>query len=189
MTRILPLLDAQLPDTLGEQIRTSHAEALRELRRGVFAEAVLLAGVELAGGVETPIAHKLGRKPRLIVVGVPRGEGIADSESVTITQSAATAMTVDGSRVIRSVRVTAGTATAGPRTITDNAFIPTATAVALSTDGTTLTFEANVTDAVVVYEASGSVVEVRSSAYDRRRVVALLARGFGATITVDVVCA
>jgi hypothetical protein len=47
--------------------------------------------------------------------------------------------------------VTAGAAAAGVRTIADDTEAPSATLATLSDDGTTLTFEANVTDVVVDY--------------------------------------
>ena len=63
----------------------------------------------------------------------------------------------DGARLpaaglVSSLRVTAGAAAAGIRQIGDAAATPSATLATLSTDGTTLTFEAAVTGYVLVYQ-------------------------------------
>lgn len=110
--RLPPLLELQLADPVAEQLRESHAASLRALRGGLFAEAELLADVELADGVATPISHRLGRVPRVVLVTPHRGA-----------------------------------------------------------------------------TAAGAIEEVRSSTYDRARVVVLRATGYSATVKVDVVAA
>lgn len=112
MTRLPPLVELKLADPVAEQARASHADSLRALRRGLFAEASVLAGIELADATETPIAHKLGRVPKVVIVSPHRGAS-----------------------------------------------------------------------------AGGAVEEIRTSTYDRARVVVLKATGFSATVTVDVVVA
>lgn len=78
--------------------------------------------------------------------------------STTVTQAAAATITLSPpARAIRSVRVTAGAAAAGIRAIGDVASTPSATLVRMSLDGATLTFEANVTGAIVVYEPASNV--------------------------------
>lgn len=70
----------------------------------------------------------------------------------TVSQSAAlTVPLAPPALTIVSVRVTAGAAAAGVRTVSDASATPSASVVALSNDGATLTFEGNVTGAVVVY--------------------------------------
>ena len=71
-----------------------------------------------------------------------------------VSQVSAATMTLDppamGPATI-TARVTAGAAAAGPRAFTDEGGTPSATLATLSADGTTITFEAAVTDAVVDY--------------------------------------
>ena len=72
---------------------------------------------------------------------------------VTVAQSAATTITLSPAALcpgVCSVRVTGGIAT-GVRAVTDAGGTPSTTLCTLSADGTTLTFEANVTAAVISY--------------------------------------
>lgn len=59
--------------------------------------------------------------------------------------------------VVGSVRVTAGAAAAGPRQITDAGGTPSATVATISDDGKTLTFEANVTTAIISWVPRAAV--------------------------------
>ena len=56
-----------------ERVRRSHREAIIELQRAPLSGAVILPGIELADGVETPIAHRLGRAPQFITPSLVRG--------------------------------------------------------------------------------------------------------------------
>ncbi|HUK32942.1 MAG TPA: hypothetical protein VLV86_03465 [Vicinamibacterales bacterium] len=81
--------------------------------------------------------------------------GLGDVLSVQkqdITQSSASTMTLSpAALVVQSVRVISGAAAAGLRQIGDSGATPSTTVATLSDDGTTLTFEAGVTEAIVVY--------------------------------------
>jgi len=112
VTRLRPPLTLQLDDVVAEQVRDGHDQALRELQRAPLAGARVIYDVELADATETPIAHKLGRTPTIVLVSPHR----------------------DAS-------------------------------------------------------AGGAVEEIRSSTYDRARLVVLKASGFSATVKVDVVVA
>jgi hypothetical protein len=78
----------------------------------------------------------------------------------TVVQTAAVTITLDppakGPHSV-AVRVTGGAAAAGPRQVTDHGGTPSATVATLSADGATLTFEGNVTDAVISYDAAPDV--------------------------------
>lgn len=79
---------------------------------------------------------------------------ILDPKVVTVAQSAATTITLDPPALSPGVcqaRVTGGAAAAGVRHVSDAGATPSATVCKLSADGKTLTFEANVTGAVVSY--------------------------------------
>lgn len=70
----------------------------------------------------------------------------------TVSQSAATTISLNPPALaVFGVRVTGGAAAAGVRTVTDAGGSASATVCKLSADGATLTFEANVTGAVVSY--------------------------------------
>lgn len=71
---------------------------------------------------------------------------------ITVAQTAATTIVLDPPALaVFGARVTAGAAAAGPRIVTDAGGSASATVCTLSADGVTLTFEANVTGAVVSY--------------------------------------
>lgn len=53
-----------------ESARRVHEECIRELQT---TGPRVIADVELADGVERPIAHKLGRKPTFVTTSPPRG--------------------------------------------------------------------------------------------------------------------
>lgn len=73
-------------------------------------------------------------------------------KTVTVTQSSASTMTLSPAALgVFSVRVTGGAAAAGVRAVTDAGGSASSTVCTVSADGTTLTFEAGVTSAVVCY--------------------------------------
>ncbi len=75
-----------------------------------------------------------------------------DPKTVTVAQTAATTIVLDPPALaVFGARVTAGAAASGPRMITDAGGSASATVATLSADGATLTFEGNVTGAVVSY--------------------------------------
>lgn len=84
---------------------------------------------------------------------------LLSKQKQAISQPAANTVTLDppaqGPATV-AARVTAGAAAAGPRLITDSGGTPDATTATLSDDGTTLTFEADVTDVVVDYQPASS---------------------------------
>lgn len=75
-----------------------------------------------------------------------------EPKTVTVSQAAAATIVLDPPALaVFSARVTAGAAAAGPRMVTDAGGSVTTTVCKLSADGVTLTFEDNVTGAVVSY--------------------------------------
>ena len=75
-----------------------------------------------------------------------------EPKTITVSQSSASTITLSPAALgVFSVRVTGGAAAAGVRTVTDAGGTASATVCKLSADGTTLTFEAGVTGAVVSY--------------------------------------
>jgi hypothetical protein len=72
--RLLPLATRRLEDVELEQVRRNHADAIGELQRlAVDTTPQLLTDVELADGVATLIAHRLGHAPRWVRESCPRG--------------------------------------------------------------------------------------------------------------------
>lgn len=71
--RLGPPVTPVLSDEAAEQVRREHDRAIRELQRLPLADAVVINDVSLASGVDTPVSHKLGRKPRMVYVSPPRG--------------------------------------------------------------------------------------------------------------------
>jgi hypothetical protein len=66
-------LDIALDDADAERVRRSHGDAIRELQGMPAASTVIIADVSLANGVDTPVPHRLGRRPRMVIVSPPRG--------------------------------------------------------------------------------------------------------------------
>jgi len=58
---MIPILAITMKDALLESVRRNLAEAVRELQQQPLARAKLIANVQLADGVETPIPHGLAR--------------------------------------------------------------------------------------------------------------------------------
>lgn len=67
------LVDAKLADDNAERVRKSHADAIREIQDLPAASVRIVRGVVLANGVETEVAHGLGRLPIAVLPGAPMG--------------------------------------------------------------------------------------------------------------------
>lgn len=102
----------ELGDIAAERARRQHDAAITELQKRPAYGLHVLPAIQLADGIATPVAHKLGRAPAFVQTSCPRGPS-----------------------------------------------------------------------------SSGRIEEVRSTVYDRSKVVVLKATGWGATITVDVMVA
>ncbi len=79
---------------------------------------------------------------------------LGQNNSKTVAQAAASSIPLDPAALSPahiSVRVTAGAAAAGPRLVTDAGGTPDANTATLSADGATLSFEADVTEAELLY--------------------------------------
>ena len=63
----------KLDDPRSEANRREHTEAIEELQGFVRRSQAIIANVELVDGIDTPIAHRLGRVPTFVNVSVPRG--------------------------------------------------------------------------------------------------------------------
>src|SRR4051812_47181094 len=81
------VLSKQLADRDADQVRRSHADAIRELQVAPASSMRVLRDVQLPNGVEVPIAHKLGRAPAWVKESAPRGAAttglVRDMGSVT----------------------------------------------------------------------------------------------------------
>lgn len=71
--RLRPPIAARLADEASERVRRNHEERIVELQRLPGASLTAIQDVELEDGVETPVAHGLGRKPLMVFVSPPRG--------------------------------------------------------------------------------------------------------------------
>jgi hypothetical protein len=66
-------LDRRLDDQTAEQVRRSHAEAIREWQASAAAGLRVVRNIALVDGVPTPIAHGLGRTPLWAAPSAVRG--------------------------------------------------------------------------------------------------------------------
>ena len=71
-----PLASPRLTDEPTERALRDVRQAVDDLRSIPAAAARIISGVALADGIATPVAHKLGRVPSIVLVSRPRG-GIA----------------------------------------------------------------------------------------------------------------
>ncbi len=71
--RLRDLLSIVLKDDDAERVRRNHADAIRELQQQPLVGAVVSSGVALQDGIETPVAHRLGRIPQFVRESCPRG--------------------------------------------------------------------------------------------------------------------
>lgn len=72
-TGLSPVLEPRLVnDAESDRVARSHARAIGELQKLPAVGMRVIAGVELADGVDTPIAHGLGRAPVFVRESSPR---------------------------------------------------------------------------------------------------------------------
>ena len=72
MKRFRSLLGIALLDPTLERVRKNLVDAVRELQGVPVSQGVLLRDVELEDGVETPVAHGIGRRA-VVLTSPPRG--------------------------------------------------------------------------------------------------------------------
>jgi hypothetical protein len=65
-------LDTVVPGDAAERVRRSHADALRELQGLPAAAAEIIPNINLATGVDTPVPHHLGRRPKFVLISAVR---------------------------------------------------------------------------------------------------------------------
>lgn len=65
-------LDLRLADAAAEQVRRSHAQAIAEMQ-GIPVLGLRVLTVEIPNASEIRLAHRLGRRPQMVLVSVPRG--------------------------------------------------------------------------------------------------------------------
>ena len=73
MSRLVAPVTPALKDPDADRVRRELTAKVTELQRLPLAEAVIVAGVSLANGVPTTIAHRLGRAPKLVLPSCVRG--------------------------------------------------------------------------------------------------------------------
>ncbi len=73
MRRFVPPVARELADPDAEIVRRNHADGIAALQKAAASIPVVIAEVTLADGVETPVAHRLGRKPLWVRESCPRG--------------------------------------------------------------------------------------------------------------------
>lgn len=66
-------LGIRLTDEDAERVRRNHDDRIAALERLPAADLIIVANVSLADGVRTAVTHNLGRVPRSVKLGVPRG--------------------------------------------------------------------------------------------------------------------
>ena len=96
---MVKLLAVNLDDDAAERVRLSHASAIQELQVAELVDAKIITA-ELADGVATPIAHSLGRVPKLIQPSIVRGATatgrIVESRSATYDRKTYVILTATG---------------------------------------------------------------------------------------------
>jgi len=70
---IRPAIAPRLDDRKVDDVTRDHAAKINELAKQPFVGAKVIADVELADGIETTVAHKLGRPPTFVRESCPRG--------------------------------------------------------------------------------------------------------------------
>jgi hypothetical protein len=70
---VRPPLDVRLPDPATDRAMRDHRRAWTDLLALVAIGARVIHGIELADGVDTPVAHELGRAPLYVRESCPRG--------------------------------------------------------------------------------------------------------------------
>lgn len=68
-----PPATPQLDDKKADEARRAIVEKVAELQKLPLVDAQIIEDVELANGVTTPVAHKLGRRPKFVTVSSVRG--------------------------------------------------------------------------------------------------------------------
>jgi len=71
--RFVGPVSVRLADEQAERVRLNHDQRIRELQGLPGAQLGVISDVVLANGVETPVAHKLGRPPRWVRESCVRG--------------------------------------------------------------------------------------------------------------------
>lgn len=98
--RFVPPIARQLSDPDAENVRRSHAESIAVLQKAAAGIPTVLAGIELADGIETPIAHLLGRKPVWVRESCPRNGvtvgSVVEVRSGTVDRSKVVVLRADG---------------------------------------------------------------------------------------------
>lgn len=70
---IRPAIAPRLDDRKVDDVTRDHAAKINELASLPAATMRVIPDVELADGIETPVAHKLGRVPTFVRESAPRG--------------------------------------------------------------------------------------------------------------------
>jgi hypothetical protein len=70
---VKPILGITLAEETAERVRRSHHEAIRELQQAPMAGARVVKNITLVDGIETSVAHGLGREPTMFYLSPPRG--------------------------------------------------------------------------------------------------------------------
>ena len=73
MTQHPKPVQARLSDETAERVRRSHATAIEALQAMPASALTVISGVTLVDGIATTVKHGLGRAPRIVIHGVPRG--------------------------------------------------------------------------------------------------------------------
>ena len=95
MTDFRAPLTRVLDDKVAESVRRDHAEKITQIQKQPMVSAGVVYGVSLADSVATPVSHKLGRTPTIVIPSVIRGattagllvENSRDANFVTLTAS------------------------------------------------------------------------------------------------------
>lgn len=71
------LTPIKLDDLKAEQVRKEHHDAITAMQKSPIVSTVHVQDVSLANGIATPVPHTLGRIPKMVKIGAPRGAAAA----------------------------------------------------------------------------------------------------------------
>lgn len=71
-----PIQPRIVNDPESDRVLRDHARCITDLQKLIAAGARVIADVVFADATDTPITHKLGREPLVVIPGAPRGTGL-----------------------------------------------------------------------------------------------------------------
>jgi hypothetical protein len=110
-----PVNTRSLDDPATDSMRRTHERAISELQLCDGVQLQAIGAVTMAAGADVIVAHKLGRRPSIVMVGAPRGAtatpgivrdlGDTTSAGATVDRTRAVCLRADGYGVTITVDV------------------------------------------------------------------------------------